>query len=259
MLVGVIGLLVAGCGSSNQAAQPQQQLPQYTVASEIDYPPMEYVDPATGNNAGFDVDLMNAIGQVEGFTPVFKNMGFDGIITAVQTNNVDCAISAISITPDRKQAVDFSLPYYQSGLVIAVRKDNTTIKSYADLKNQPLAAQIGSTGLDKSKAISNNVTVFDHIPDALLDIKNGHTVALINDLPVSAYYVNQDPNDYKLVGEPLTSESYGIAVPKNRPDVLQKINDGLNKLKASGEYATLYKKWFGRDPQPYLPGQPPQQ
>jgi glutamine transport system substrate-binding protein len=256
MLVGLVGLLVAGC-SKKQAAQPPQQLPQYKVASEIDYPPMEFVDPASNTNQGFDIDLMNAIGQVEGFQPVFTNMGFDGIIAAVQTNNVDMAISSITITPVRQTSVDFSIPYYHSGLIIAVRADNTTIKSYADLKGQPLAAQIGTTGYDKSKEISDKVKPFDHIPEALMDVKNGASVALINDLPVSAYYVKQDPKDYKLVGQPLTSEFYGIAVPKNRPEVLQKVNDGLNKLKASGEFATLYKKWFGRDPETYLPGEPP--
>ena len=73
---------------------------------------MEYVDPTTNTNQGFDIDLMNAIGQVEGFQPVFKNMGFDGIIAAVQTNNVDCAISAITITPDR--AADRSTSPYRT-------------------------------------------------------------------------------------------------------------------------------------------------
>ncbi len=61
--------------------------------------------------------------------------------------------------------------------------------------------------------------------------------------------MKQDPTDYKVVGEKLTSEFYGIAVPKNRSDLLQKINDGLNKLKASGEYNTLYQKWFGAAPE----------
>ncbi len=259
MLVGLIGLLMAGC-SKKQAAQQQKQLPQITVASEIDYPPMEYVDPTTNTNQGFDIDLMNAIGQVEGFQPVFKNMGFDGIIAAVQTNNVDCAISAITITPDRAQSVDFSIPYYHSGLIIAVRADNNTIHSYNDLKGKELAAQIGTTGYDKSAEITSKdkIQAFDHIPEALMSVKNGSAVAMINDSEVTEYYVKQDPTDYKVVGDKLTSEFYGIAVPKNRSDLLQKINDGLNKLKASGEYNTLYQKWFGAAPESFLPGNPPQ-
>jgi glutamine transport system substrate-binding protein len=255
MLVGLIGLMVAGCGKK-QAAQTQQ--PQYKVASEIDYPPLEFRD-TSGNVTGYDIDLMNAIGKVEGFTPVYQDMNFDGIIAAVESNSVDIGLSAFTITPDRQKMVDFSIPYYKSGLSIAVKADNTTIKSIADLKGQKIAAQIGTTGYDRAKAVPGaTVKPFDHIPEALLDVKNGDTVALINDLPVSAYYMNMSPNDYKLVGDTLDSEYYGIVVAKNKPEILQQINDGLNKLKASGEFATIYKKWFGRDPEPYLPGQPPQ-
>ena len=258
MLVGLIGLLVAGC-SQKQAAQPQpQQLPQYKVASEIDYPPFEFRD-TSGTVTGYDIDLMNAIGKVEGFQPVFQDMNFDGIIAAVQANSVDAGISAFSITTDREKTVDFSIPYYKSGLSICVAANNTTIKSIDDLNGKRIAAQNGTTGYDRAKAVPGSTVVpFDHVPEALMDVKNGDTVALINDLPVNLYYMNQDPGDFKLVGNTLDSEFYGIVVAKNRPQVVQQINDGLNKLKASGEFATIYKKWFGVDPEPYLPGQAPQ-
>ncbi|MGD0622800.1 MAG: basic amino acid ABC transporter substrate-binding protein [Thermacetogeniaceae bacterium] len=258
MLVGLVGLLVAGC-SKKQAAQPQPpQLPQYKVASEIDYPPLEFRD-TSGNVTGYDIDLMNAIGKVEGFQPVYQDMNFDGIIAAVEANSVDIGLSAFTITPDRQKMVDFSMPYYRSGLILAVSKNNNGIKSIDDLKGKTIAAQIGTTGYDRAKEVPGaTVKPFDHIPEALLDVKSGDAAALINDLPVSAYYVNQSPNDYKLVGDTLDSEYYGIVVAKNKPQILQQINDGLNKLKASGEFATIYKKWYGRDPEPYLPGQPPQ-
>jgi glutamine transport system substrate-binding protein len=257
MLIGLIGLLAAGCSSQQAAAPEEEKLPQLTVGSEIAYPPLEYVDPKTNSNVGFDIDLMNAIGKVEGFEPVFKNMGFDAIIAAVKSNSVDLGMSAFPITEDCQKEVDFSIPYYQTGLVIAVKKSNEDIKNFDDLKDKPLVAQIGTTGADKSAEISKSVKLYDHIPEALLDIKNGAAVALVNDRPVSLYYVNQYPDEYKVVGDVLSSEFYGIAVAKNRPEVLQKINDGLNKLKASGEYATIYKKWFNEDPEPFLPGEPP--
>jgi ABC-type amino acid transport substrate-binding protein len=258
MLIGMVGLLVAGC--SHQAAQPQpQQLPQYKIASEIDYPPFEFRD-TSGTVAGYDIDLMNAIGKVEGFKPVFQDMNFDGIIAAVQANSVDAGISAFSITPDRQKTIDFSLPYYKSGLSICVPSSNTTIKGIDDLKGKRIAAQNGTTGYDRAKAVPGSTVVpFDHVPEALMDVKNGDTVALINDLPVNLYYMNQDPGAFKLVGNTLDSEFYGIVVAKNRPQVLQQINDGLNKIKASGEFTTIYKKWFTVDPEPYLPGQPVQQ
>ncbi len=257
MLVGLVGLLAAGC-SQKQAAQPQQQLPQYKVASEIDYPPFEFRD-TSGTVTGYDIDLMNAIGKVEGFQPVFQDMNFDGIIAAVEANSVDAGISAFSITTVREKTINFSIPYYKSGLSIAVTANNTTIKSIDDLRGKKIAAQTGTTGYDRAKDVPGSTVVpFDHVPEALMDVKNGDTVALINDLPVNLYYMKADPGDFKLVGNTLDSEYYGIVVAKNRPQVLQQINDGLNKLKASGEFATIYKKWFGVDPEPYLPGQAPQ-
>jgi polar amino acid transport system substrate-binding protein len=253
-LIGLIGLLAAGC---SQKTAVQKQLPQYKVASEIDYPPLEFRDTA-GNITGFDIDLMNAIGKVEGFQPVYQDMNFDGIIAAVEANSVDIGLSAFTITKDRLQKVDFSTPYYRSGLSIAVAANNTTIKSIDDLKGQRIAAQNGTTGYDRAKLVPGATVVpFDHVPEALMDVKNGHCVALINDLPVNLYYMNQSPNDYKLVGNTLDSEYYGIVVAKNRPQILNQLNDGLAKLKASGEFATIYQKWFGRAPEPYLPGWQP--
>jgi len=257
MLVGLISLLVAGCSQKQAAQQQPQQVPQYKIASEIDYPPFEFRDTA-GNVTGYDIDLMNAIGKVEGFQPVFQDMNFDGIIAAVQANSVDAGISAFSITADREQTINFSIPYYLSGLSIAVAANNTTINSIADLKGKRIAVQNGTTGMDRAKAVPGATVVpFDHVPEALMDVKNGDAVALINDLPVNLYYMNQSPNTFKLAGPTLDSEPYGIVVAKNRPQVLQQINDGLNKIKASGEFVTIYQKWFGVAPQPYLPGQPP--
>jgi polar amino acid transport system substrate-binding protein len=214
----------------------------------------------TGDFTGFDVDLIKAIGQVAGFDVEIKEMGFDGIITALQTNNVDLAISGISIDDERKKAVDFSLPYYQSGLVVAVKADNNTIKGFDDLKGKKIAVQIGTTGAKEAKKIPGaKVTELDKVPDVFLELKNGGVDAVVNDLPVTAYYIQQGNKDIKIVGDVRSAEYYGIAVPKGKPEVLHKINDGLKALKASGQYAEIYKKWFGQEPPAFLPGEPPQQ
>jgi polar amino acid transport system substrate-binding protein len=258
MVAGLAALVLAGC-SQKQAAQPQApQQAQYKIASEIDYPPFEFRD-TSGNITGYDIDLMNAIGQVEGFKTSFEDMNFDGIIAAVQSNSVDAGISAFSITPDREKTINFSIPYYRSGLSIAVTASNTTITSVNDLKGKRIAVQNGTTGMDRAKQVPGATVVpFDHVPDALMDVKNGDTIALINDLPVNLYYMQQSPGSFKLVGNTLDSELYGIVVAKDRPQILQQINDGLNKLKANGQFATIYKKWFGVAPESYLPGNPQQ-
>nr|WP_277998992.1 basic amino acid ABC transporter substrate-binding protein [Moorella sulfitireducens] len=267
----IIGLAGCGNGASQEkspAAQNQQadsstgtsSRPKYSVALEATFAPFEFRDMKTGEFTGFDVDLIKAIGEVAGFDVEIKEMGFDGILTALQTNNVDLAISGISIDDERKKAVDFSLPYYQSGLVVAVKADNNTIKGFDDLQGKKIAAQIGTTGAKEAKKIPGaKVTELDKVPDLFLELKNGGVDAVVNDLPVTAYYIQQGNQDVKIVGDVRSAEYYGIAVPKGKTEVLQKINDGLKALKASGKYAEIYKKWFGQEPPAFLPGEPPQQ
>ncbi|MDN5325806.1 MAG: glutamine transport system substrate-binding protein [Moorella sp. (in: firmicutes)] len=249
-----------GAGSGTQATSTSTGKPRYSVALEATFAPFEFRDMKTGEFTGFDIDLIKAIGQVEGFDVDIKEMGFDGIITALQTNNVDLAISGISIDDERKKAVDFSLPYYQSGLVVAVKADNNTIKGFDDLKGKKIAVQINTTSAKEAKKIPGAmVTELDKVPDMFLELKNGGVDAVVNDLPVTAYYIKQGNNDVKIVGDIHSAEYYGIAVPKGKTEILQKINDGLKALKANGQYEELYKKWFGQEPPAFLPGEPPQQ
>lgn len=262
LLLIFVMLTVTGCArqdadqSSTVGEQPMTTATRYTVVSEIDYPPLEFVDEA-GAYKGFDIELMQALGKAGGFDPVFKNTSFDSIPGDLQANSADLSISALTITPDLQQLVDFSVPYMETGLVIAVRKDNNAVGDLEDLKGKPLAARTASNGADQCREISSSVKLFDTVPEALAAVRRGDAVAVIDSMPITAYYVNQSPDDFKLAGSIINEKHYGIAVAKNRPELLQKINDGLNKLKADGEYAALYKKWFGRDPEPYLPGEPP--
>lgn len=259
--------LLGGCGqkATQQAKDTgsgkvdSTPKPKYVVATEASFAPFEFRDDKSGEYVGFDIELMKALAEVQGFDVEFKDMGFDGIIAAVKTGNVDMAISAISIDDDRKKEVDFSLPYYQSGLSVAVRADNSTIKGFGDLKGKRIAVQIGTTG---AKYVKNNiegakVTEFNTVNDAFMELINGGVDAFVNDYPVSAYFIKQGNNRVKLVGELANSEFYGIAIPKGKSDLLNKVNDGLKKLKESGKFQEIYRKWFGENPPDFLPGEPP--
>lgn len=262
-----LAVAITGCGQSSSQGQTGQQAsnkqqsppkPRYVVATEASFAPFEFRDDKTGQYVGFDIELMKALAEAQGFEVEFKDMGFDGIIAAVKTGNVDMAISAISIDDDRKQQVDFSLPYYQSGLSVAVRADNNTIKGFSDLKGKRIAVQIGTTG---AKYVKNNiegakVTEYNTVNDAFLELINGGVDAFVNDYPVSAYFIKQGNTKVKIVGDLANSEFYGIAIPKGKAELLQKINDGLKKLKENGKYAEIYRKWFGENPPDFLPGEP---
>jgi len=259
VLLGLLSAFCLGCGDKkeNSADNDQQQEKQtYTVAFEATFAPFEFRDEKSGEFTGFDIDLIKAIGKVEGFDVELKEMGFDGIVASVNTGNIDLGVSGLSITEARLKEVDFSIPYCQSGLTVVVRANEDKIKSVEDLKGKKIAVQIGTTGADYAKGIEGaQVTDFDQVTDALMEVKNGGADAMINDDPVNLYYVSKNKKDYKIVGEKIQSEYYGIAVKKGNTELLNKINDGLKKLKENGEYAEIYKKWLGVEPPEFLPGE----
>lgn len=263
-LVLLLAVSLVGCGqkqasSPNAGGSTPTPKPKYTVALEASFAPFEYRDSKTGELTGFDVELIKAIGEVAGFDIEFKEMGFDSIVAAVQSGSVDMAISGISIDPERSKMVNFSLPYYQSVLAVAVRADNNTIKGFDDLKGKKIAAQIATTGAKTAKQIpGTTVKELNTIADLFLELKNGGVDAVVNDLPVTAWYIQQSQDqNVKIVGDVHSAEYYGIAIPKSKPDQLEKVNNALKTLKENGKFAELYKKWFGQDPPSFLPGEPP--
>ena len=133
-----------GSGSSADAASVKGET--FKAALEPTFPPFDTTDDS-GKLTGLDVDLVNAIAEDQGFTVQWENLQFDGLIPALQAGNIDIIASGMSINEKREKQVDFSDPYYDSGLVVAVAADNTTIKGEEDLTpDMKVAAQIGTTG-----------------------------------------------------------------------------------------------------------------
>lgn len=265
--VTILALAVAavGCGGGQETApkegdkkDPGAVKQEVVFGSDTAYAPFEAQDPKSGELVGFDVDLVKAINEVSGLNITIKGMNFDGLVPALETASIDGAISAMTITEKRKESVNFSLPYYLSGQSVAVRTDNNTIKGFEDLNGKKLGVQISTTGADEARKVPNaQVIDYNTINEAFLALKSGAVDAVVNDYPVSAYYIKQNPKDAKIVGDLRTSEHYGIAFPKKNTELLEKVNSALKTLKENGKYAEIYKKWFGADPPDYLPGEPP--
>ena len=250
ILIMGLAFSVVGCAKKADTDQKAAPKPVLNVGSETTYAPFEYTE--NGEYVGFDMDLIRAIGALEGFEVKISPLGFDALIPAVQAGTVDCIISAMTIKEDRAKVVDFSTPYFKAGLIVAVAQNNTNIKSLDDLKGKRLAAEVGTTGLDASNAVKSldaktTVKVFDSVGEAFMELEKGGVDAVINDMPVTSYYIKTKGKDkVKMVGEVFKAEDqYGIGVKKGNADVLAKINDGLAQLQANGEYDKIYKKWFG--------------
>ncbi len=247
LLVGILAL--SGCGSKDagEQAAPEKVL---RVVTEAGFAPFEFKE---GNDefTGFDMDLIRAIGEAQGYKVELAHMGFESLIPALQSDKADCAIAGMSITPERQESVDFSTPYFDAGLIIAVAKDTEGIATLDDLQGKKIGCQVGTIGADASMSVKEKdskteVRTFDNIGEAFMELEKGGVDAVVNDHAVTAYYIKTTGKDKtKMVGELFSADDhYGIAVKKGNAEMLKVINEGLGKIKANGKYDEIYKKWF---------------
>ncbi|WP_066370471.1 basic amino acid ABC transporter substrate-binding protein [Neobacillus fumarioli] len=251
VLAGVLAAgLLAGCGStskttsSNASDKPSQQT--LKVAADTTFPPFE--SEKDGKVQGFDIDMINAIAKKENMKVEISTMQFTGLIPALQAKSVDVAVAGMTIKKTRLAAVDFSNAYYKSGISV-LTKTSSSAKSLDDLKTKLVATKKGTSSVDllKSKGIpAQNIKQYDNINDAYSALESGGADAVVFDSPVNSGYASSHKDVHVIQAIP-TGEYYGIAVVKNNPDLLKKINDGLKAIKADGEYEKLFDKYFGGD------------
>lgn len=246
----ILAVSLIGCSQDQKgtAGPGTTEAKKITVAAINDYPPFEF--KKDGKLTGFDIELVEAIAKKENLQVEWKEMKFDGIIPALQGNQIDAAISAISISDTRKQVVNFTELYFKSGLSLIVKKDSA-LNKLEDLKDKTIVAKQGTTGLTKAKELSEKygakVRVLQDDTTLYLDVESGNADATINDFPGAAYKIKVDGANSKLriLGDKLTGEDYGIAISKSNKDLLDKFNKGLKALQDSGEFKQLMEKYFG--------------
>ena len=215
------------------------------VGTNAEFPPFEFVNDG-GEIVGFDIDVMNAIAREAGFQHEFVNTRWDGIFNALASGEFDAVISAATITNARKEIVDFSEPYFNAGQVLVV-KHGSEIKSIDDVSDKRVGVQLGTTAdIWTSNNTDAEVVRYDEITLAFQALAQGDVDAVITDGPTSADIIRANPElEVEIVDGPFTEEYYGIAVRKDLPELLEAINSGLAAVEASGEYDTIYEKWFG--------------
>ncbi|HCN23661.1 MAG TPA: glutamine ABC transporter permease [Arthrobacter bacterium] len=222
----------------------------FTIGTDTTFAPFEFRN-GSGDLVGIDMDLLQAIAKNQGFTVNVKSLGFDAALQSLQSNQVDGVIAGMSITDKRKLIFDFSDPYFDSGIQMAVAKSNNTIKSYADLAGKSVAVKRGSEGETFANSIKDqyNFTVkaLDQSATMYDDVKAGNSVAVFDDYPVLAYGISQN-NGLKAVTEKEAGSSYGFAVNKGQNgDLLSAFDTGLAELKANGEYQRILDVYL-KDP-----------
>lgn len=227
-----------------------------TVGIDPSFEPFVFVKD--GKLSGFDVDLLNAMAADGDFEVAYVVSEFDEIFEGLQSGKFDAAISAITITDARKEIVDFTEPYFESGNApvsfynpgqgIAIRTDNTTITGPDSLtEGVRVGVKSGTTGAEFA---TDNTTAelveFVESKPALDALAAGEVDAVIVDIPVIVGYIKSNPNaGLRVTGGPVTQEAYGIAVSKDKPEVLEMLNTALVKVRDGEQYATLFNTWFG--------------
>jgi polar amino acid transport system substrate-binding protein len=243
ILVLAASLVLAGGGGG----EPKGGKPRIVIATDATWPPMEMVNESK-EIVGFDIDLMKAAAAAGGFTVEFKNTAWDGIFAGLEAGEYDAVMSSVTITDERKQTMDFSVPYINAGQILVVRKESTGVDKLDQLVGKSVGAQIGTTGsfeIEKVKGV--NLKTYDEIGLAFEDLINGRIDAVVCDTPVAAQFALQNENykgKLKIVGKPFTEEYYGVAVKKGNSKVLDLVNKGLNKVLKTATYDKIYAAWL---------------
>ena len=219
----------------------------FIIATDTTFAPFEFQN-AQSQYVGIDVELLSAIASNQGFTYELQPLGFSAAVAALESSQADGVIAGMSITDARKLKYDFSAPYYDSGVVMAIRAGDDEIKSYDDLRGKRVAAKTGTEGATFAEGIRDQygftLVYFDESPFMYEEVKSGNSAACFEDYPVMGYGISQG-NGLKMVTGMERGSSYGFAVLKGKnQDLLKMFDQGLANVIANGAYQAILDKYI---------------
>ncbi len=219
------------------------------VGSEIAYAPFEFFQEGTEIEDGLDIDLARCLAEEMGVAISFLNTGFDGIIQSLQTETFDVIMSAMTITDERSEEIDF-VAYITVGTGIVVPSGNpNNIQSLDDLCGLSVAVQLGTIQVDMLEAQNEvcdediDIVTFDTNPLAVTDLRTGGTQANFSDFPVSAEDAAQSEGDLEVVETQIAPEPYGIGVRMGSTELNAAIADAVQGIRDSGKYDEVLERW----------------
>lgn len=246
-------LLLAACGGgseeeSNGSGSEEKKV--LNVGTEATFAPFEFMDK--GEVSGFDVDLLNAAAEEAGYEVNIQNTGWDAMLAGLQSGQLDIGMSGITITDERKETYDFSVPYFESVTMIVSKKD-AAIQAAEDLKGKKVGVQNGTTGQFAAESVlgQNNSAISKYETAALMfqALQSGDVEAVVTDIAVAVEYEKSNPDAgvETVTDEQFVPEYYGIAFPKGSEHKAE-FDQALNTLFENGTYAEIYEKWFEESP-----------
>ncbi|WP_417817863.1 transporter substrate-binding domain-containing protein [Tritonibacter scottomollicae] len=246
--------LTAGFAASALAADlPDLEGREIFVASENTYPPLQFIEPGTGQAVGWEYDAITEIAERLNLVVEFENTSWDAMIPAITAGQYDIAMNGITIRDDRKEKVDFSESYLTSQMRMIVASDEdrfTDAASFAADDDLLAAAQPGTTPfyvtvydvLDGDEA-NPRIKLFETFGASLQALRAGDVDLALSDSTAANGVVAASDGALKIVGDPLGTEDFGFIFPKGS-DLVEPVNAALAEMKADGTLDALNKKWF---------------
>lgn len=251
LLVGA-ALLTSGCGGDKKAAAGSDGKIDKIVAGMDDtFAPMGFRDDS-GNIVGFDIDIAKAISKEIGVPIEFKPIDWAGKETELSSGRIDCIWNGFSVTPEREKVLIFSKPYMANAQAYVVLA-NSPIQSMEDLKGKKLSIQESSTAqfqLDKNEELKKSFQSIKAYPDfsaCFMDLESGRCDVILGDTCLLEYYMTKKPGMFRELPGILSKDSFAIGIKKDNVKLQKLLNEGIDKIIASGEAKKISEKWFGKD------------
>lgn len=236
-------MILTACGADEKTSTGDKEYTKIVAGTEATYAPFEYLDDK-GNVVGFDADILAAIGEEMGIETEIKNVGWDSMMSQVTNGEIDLGAAAITITDERKQSYDFTDPYYEATLLI-VTKEGSTIASLEDIKDKKISVQLNTTGhkaaQDLQGIASSNILGYENFSIALTEVLTGAADAAIGDNIVILEYLKNNPDSglKAIEDDSFEKDYFGFMVKKGNTELLNILNEGLDKIKANGKLAEI--------------------
>lgn len=226
---------------------------EVTVVTENAYPPLQFVDPKSGDAIGWEYDAMNLLAERLNFKLTIQNASWDAMIPAVSEGQYDIGMTGITIKEDRKEKVDFSDPYMRSEMFMLVRADESRFEdaaSFAAFEDGLVGAQAGTTPfyvavydmLDGNEQ-NPRIKLLETFGASVQALRIGDVDVVLTDGTAGNGYVDANPDTFKLIGDSMGTEDFGFIFPKGS-ELVSAINAGIATMKDDGTIEKLNKKWF---------------
>lgn len=221
-----------------------------TIGTEYGYPPFEYIAEDGKTLIGFDVDMWNELCRRMELKPVYYDTQWPGLFSGLEANRFDCVISAVTITPQRKEKFLITKPYVQNSECFVVNPSSgLTIDDPAKLEGLKVAYQ-AETVSDvyvtelKDTGLKFETFEYDKLLDAFDDLKFGRVNVVVAESVASKIIVKTNPEKYRIdfIGEP--DAFFGLLVNRNNPELFEKIQDTLDQMYEDGWMKENEKKWL---------------